>query len=126
QTRVGGGSCGFHQGCYVVTTPVDTIAVCAVAGLRIHNERINGDSYANSCAPGHVPRRALQGVTGSECAGLCKPADVYSGSNDGASGRPNYEGGDYTETNWMTPPKPATCESAGGPGVRPEVPTTGE
>jgi hypothetical protein len=129
QTRVAGGvttTCGAGMGCYPVVSAADTIAVCAGAGTPTHNMPITGKTYSNSCAPGHVPRQAVQGVSGNECAGLCKPADVYNGSNDGRSGRPDFEGGNSTETNWMSPPRPATCESAGGASVLPAVPTTGE
>jgi hypothetical protein len=123
QTRIVNGvtqSCGTNQGCYLLASTVDTIAVCAGAGTGNDNDPINGTTYANSCAPGHVPRVAVQGATGNECAALCKPADVYMGNQEA------YEGGDTRETNWMTPPKPATCESDGGPSVAPGTPGTGE
>ena len=128
QVRISGGStvpCGAGLGCYPLQTAEDTVAVCAPAGTPTHNMPITGGAtYANSCAPGHIPRLAVQGVAGTECAGLCKPADVYTGSNDGVSGRPNYEGGNFIYQNWMG--RPATCESAGGVTVRPEVPASGE
>lgn len=123
QTRIVNGasvSCGTGQGCYLLASTIDTIAVCAGAGIPTHNQPISGTTYANSCAPGHVPRVAVQGQPGNECAALCKPADVYMGNNEA------YEGGDTRETNFMMPPQPATCESAGGPSVAPAVPTTGE
>ncbi len=129
QTRLVEGmtqSCGVNRGCYLLIAADNTIAVCAPAGTPKHNEPITGETWPNSCAPGYIPRQAVQGVSGNECAGFCKPADVFNGSNDGRSGRPDYEGGDSTETNWMTPAKPATCESAGGASVLPSVPTTGE
>jgi hypothetical protein len=65
-----------------------------------------------------MPRQAVQGVAGNECAGLCKPADVYAGHQE------TYEGGDFTATNWNN--MPATCASAGGSTVLPGVPVTGE
>lgn len=121
QTRIVNGqteTCGTGQGCYLLASTVDTIAVCAGAGTPTHNQPIVGMTFANSCAPGHVPRQAVQGVAGNECAALCKPANVYMGNNEA------FEGGDSTVTNWMN--MPATCESAGGTTVRPEVPATGE
>jgi hypothetical protein len=129
QTRVVNGqrtTCGQGQGCYLLASDVDTLAVCAGAGSPTHNQPIIGPVFANSCAPGHMPRTAVQDQPGAECGALCKPADVYNGLNDGRNGRPNYEGGNSSVFNWMTPAKPATCESAGGPTVRPEVPGTGE
>lgn len=121
QTRIVNGQttdCGQGQGCYLLVSSVDTTAVCAGAGTVGHNEPIVGATYANSCAPGHVPRQAVQGQPGNECASLCKPADVYAGNNEA------YEGGNTTVTNYAN--LPATCESAGGAAVRPDVPVTGE
>lgn len=121
QTRIVNGSpesCGQGKGCYLLSNATDTIAVCAGAGTVAHNLPINGTVYANSCVPGHVARQAVQGESAFECASLCKPADVYMGNNEA------YEGGNSTVTNYAN--MPATCESAGGATVRPEVPTTGE
>lgn len=127
QTRIVGGApttCGVNQGCYLVAGRVDTVAICARAGTPTHNQPITGSVFSNSCAPGHTARRTQPGASTWECTAFCKPADVYVGSNDGVSGRPTYEGGDSRSPNWQN--LPATCESAGGASVRPEVPDTGE
>jgi len=133
QTRMVAGNpnptdCGTNQGCYLLATSADTIAVCASAGMPTHNQPIPGTStgeptYANSCAPGHVPRQAVQGVTGNECASLCKPADVTSTTNM------QYEGGDSRVLNFRG--TAADCVHGAAPGdgdalVDPNVPTTGE
>jgi hypothetical protein len=111
-------SCGTGNGCYLLANAVDTIAVCAGAGAVGHNQTITGTTFANSCLPGHMPRRIAPGLTTMECGSLCKPADVYSGMNE------SYEGGNSTVTNYAN--LPATCESAGGATVAPGVPVTGE
>ena len=126
----GGGTttCGTNKGCYLLSGTADTIAVCANQPAnpqtRTHNMPINGTAYANSCAPGNMPRTAVQGQTGAECGALCKAEDVFQGTNDGASGRPDYEGGNGTVMNWNN--HPATCVSEGGATVAPAVPSTGE
>lgn len=118
QTPNGTTNCGAGKGCYLLASTVDTIAVCASAGTPTHNQPITGTPFANSCAPGHMPRSAVQGLSQYECGALCKPADVYMNNNEA------YEGGDTTAVNWMN--QPATCVSAGGTTVAPGVPTTGE
>jgi hypothetical protein len=111
--------CGAGRGCYVQARSTGDVAVCAPAGAGAHNMPITApEAFANSCAPGHMPRVAVQGTSNFECGALCKPADVYSGRNE------SYEGGDTTGTNWVN--QPATCESAGGVTTLPEVPGTGE
>ncbi len=127
QTRVLNGmstTCGPGRGCYVEQDGPDAFAVCAPAGTATHNQAVSAPIYSNSCAPGHIARFAVQGTQTYECAAHCKPADVYVGMNDGVGARPSYEGGDPRFPNWAN--QPATCESAGGASVRPEVPTTGE
>ncbi len=120
QTRIVNGqpeSCGVGQGCYPLRSTDTTVAICGAAGVLTHNQTIFGAAFANSCAPGHIPR-PIPGQTGFECAALCKPADVYRGHDE------DYEGGDSRVTNWLG--RPATCESAGGPTVVPDYPVTGE
>jgi hypothetical protein len=125
-------SCGVGLGCYLLASTVDTIAVCAGAGTGTQNQPITGTTYANSCSPGYVPRVAVQGQAGNECTALCKPAAVYDGMNDGRMGRPDYEGGDSTATNFSG--HEATClgasMTAGNPGgdtsLLPGVAVTGE
>jgi len=128
ESDAGTTTCGVNKGCYLLVSLVDTIAVCANQPANpqnlTHNMPITGTAFANSCAPGFMPRVAVQGQTGSECGALCKPADVYQGTNDGMSGRPDYEGGNSTVVNFNN--HPATCASEGGTSVAPAVPTTGE
>lgn len=123
QTRIVDGqtqSCGANKGCYLVISDADTAAVCVGAGTVAAHQDIVGETFANSCIPGLIPRQKVQGQPGNTCTGLCKPADVYMGHQEA------YEGGDTRETNWMSPPRPATCESVDGAAYRPGVANTGE
>lgn len=81
QTFADGGTCGAGKGCYLLTTQTETIAVCAGAGTVQHNQPINGSWFANSCVPGHQPRRVDQSSQQMECGALCAPADVTSTTN---------------------------------------------
>jgi hypothetical protein len=100
--------CPGSQGCYLLTSSTDTIAVCAGAGTLAHGQEIVGPAYANSCLPGHMPRRRDQVSTVNECGALCRPADVYQGHDEAS------EGG----------VAPYTCESKGA--AAPSDPTAGE
>lgn len=108
QQMTGGGACPGGQGCYLLTGQTETIAVCAGAGTLGHGELIVGTAFANSCLPGHQPRRR-DGVTQDlECGALCQVIDVYSGVNEAD------EGG----------VAPYTCAAAGA--LPPADPTGGE
>jgi hypothetical protein len=108
QQVTGGGPCPEGQGCYLLTGQTDTIAVCAEAGTLGHNETIVGTAYANSCLPGHQPRRQSPATQDFQCGALCQVTDVYSGVNEAD------EGGIA----------PYTCAAAGAPP--PADPTAGE
>jgi hypothetical protein len=75
QERVGGGACDAGEGCYLVTSPTETVAVCAKAGTVGHDEDLSGPAYANACVPGAQPRRKSTVVDTVQCGGLCKPVD---------------------------------------------------
>jgi hypothetical protein len=47
-----------------------------------HNVEITGTTYANVCVPGAQVRTRGTGLTGYECGGLCRPANVYQGQNE--------------------------------------------
>lgn len=81
-------ACGTNMGCYMLTSQTETIAVCASAGMVMHNTTITGPAYANSCVPGAQPRRADGTTQTVQCGGLCKmPAGgVYTGMNTGSEG----------------------------------------
>ena len=109
QTVTGGGMCPTGDGCYLLTSATETIAVCADAGDIGHNQPITGPVFANSCLPGHQPRRASPSAPNSfECGALCAPSDVTSTTNM------TDEGGD----------SPYTCESKGA--SPPDSATAGE
>ncbi len=76
-----GEPCPAGEGCYLLTSAVDTIAVCAGAGTVAAGETIVGTVFANSCVPGAAPRRRDPDSMGVECGGLCRPADVTSTMN---------------------------------------------
>jgi hypothetical protein len=81
QLQSNGDPCPLGQGCYLLVSQTETIAVCAGAGTLGHGELITGSAFANSCLPGHQPRRR-DGVTQDlECGALCQPTDVYQGMN---------------------------------------------
>jgi hypothetical protein len=69
--------CGANMGCYMLTSQTETIAVCAGAGMFMHNQDITGPAYANSCVPGAQPRRKDPATQTSQCGGLCKMEDVF-------------------------------------------------
>ena len=86
QQRANGSPCPVGEGCYLLTGATDTTAVCAGAGTLAHGETITGTAFANTCLPGHQPRRRDQVTSTFECGALCKPADVYMGNNVAAEG----------------------------------------
>lgn len=104
----GGGACPAGEGCYPLVSATETIAVCADAGTPTHGQAITGPPFANSCAPGHVPRRPSQGSTSWECGALCRPNDVTSTRN-------------MTDEGGVAP---FTCEAKGA--SPPESATAGE
>jgi hypothetical protein len=86
QLRTGGSPCPAGQGCYLLTSSTETIAVCAGAGTIGHGELITGTIFANSCLPGLQPRRR-DGITQDvECGALCQVTDVYMGVNEADEG----------------------------------------
>jgi hypothetical protein len=108
QLRGTGEPCGAGQGCYLLTGITGTAGVCAGAGTLGHGAPIVGPAYANSCLPGHQPRRVSSASTAMECGALCQPTDVYQGFDEAS------EGG----------VAPYTCEAAGA--AAPSDPTNGE
>lgn len=86
QTLPDGDRCGPGQGCYVLTSTTTTISVCAHAGSIAHDQPITGTPFANSCLPGHQPRRASQVDNTFECGALCRPAEVTSTTNLASEG----------------------------------------
>lgn len=78
QEREGGGRCPEGQGCYLVTSATETVAVCAAAGTGTHGQDLSGAVYANACVPGAQPRQKATGSPTVQCGGLCKPVDVTS------------------------------------------------
>ena len=106
QMVTGGGACPNGEGCYTLTSATTTVAVCAGAGNITHGQPITGTPFANSCAPGHQPRRPGPGLNTWECGALCGPADVTSTTNM------TSEGGvaPYTcESKGAAPPSNATA-----------------
>jgi hypothetical protein len=97
QLRNDGTSCPGGQGCYLLSSLIDTVAVCAGAGTLAHGQTITGTAFANTCLPGHMPRQKDQATQTQECGALCRPADVYQGNNVGSEGGVS----------------PDTCESKG-------------
>ncbi|HRK47104.1 MAG TPA: hypothetical protein PK324_15840 [Nocardioides sp.] len=85
-------NCGANMGCYMLTTQTDTTAVCAGAGMTMHNADITGPAYANSCVPGAQPRRKDAATQTVQCGGLCNVVDVYQGAPNAAAN----EGGEVT------------------------------
>jgi hypothetical protein len=81
QLRSDGTSCGAGKGCYLLTSQVDTIAVCASAGDVPVGGSIDGPGSANACVPGAAIRRRDQTSNVVECGGLCEPAEVTSTTN---------------------------------------------
>ena len=69
------------MGCYILSSPTETIAVCASDGEVGHGEEITGTAFANSCVPGAQPRRRDGATFTVECGGLCTPTDVTSTTN---------------------------------------------
>ena len=108
QMVTGGGACPNGEGCYTLTSATTTVAVCAGAGNITHGQPITGTPFANSCAPGHQPRRPGPGLNTWECGALCGPADVTSTTN-------------MTSEGGVTP---YTCESKGA--SPPDSATAGE
>ncbi|HUQ08092.1 MAG TPA: hypothetical protein VM261_36605 [Kofleriaceae bacterium] len=74
-------ACGTNMGCYMLTSQTEAIAVCAGAGMVMHNADITGQAYANSCVPGAQPRRKDAATQTVQCGGLCKMVDVTSTTN---------------------------------------------
>jgi hypothetical protein len=78
QLQADGTPCGAGEGCYLLTSQTETVAVCAAAGTIAPGQLITGTAFANSCVPGAQPRRRDQATAQVECGGLCRPADVTS------------------------------------------------
>lgn len=97
----GGTGCAMGQGCYLLASSTDTIAVCAGAGSVGHNQLITGPAYANSCVPGASPRTRAPGSTDIECGGLCVPAEVTSSMNLSSEGG---AGSATCQTRWGAAP----------------------
>lgn len=108
QLRFDGSPCAAGEGCYLLSSATATIAVCAAAGSLAHGALITGPPFANSCLPGHMPRRRSPANSDSECGALCQVTDVYQGVNEAS------EGG----------VAPLTCESKGA--AAPSDATNGE
>lgn len=108
QLRTSGSPCPSGQGCYLLSNSNGTTSVCANAGTRMHNETIVGTAFANSCVPGAQPRPRFDG--GTECGGLCRPADVTVGVNTASEGG---VGADSCQTRWgaAAPSDPTNGES---------------
>ena len=107
QTRFDGGSCGVNKGCYLLTGADTTAAICAGAGTVGHNQDITGNTFANSCVPGAMPRRKDSSSLTMQCGGLCRPADVTSTMN---TSQEAGVGGDNCVTRWgAAPPADATA-----------------
>ena len=101
QQRPDGGSCPEGEGCYLLTSAAETVAVCAAVGTGTHGQELAGTAYANACVPGAQPRRRNSASETVECGGLCKPVDVTSTMARGS------EGGlapDSCELRWGTAP----------------------
>lgn len=114
QIKTGGGTCGTNNGCYLLTSDTDTIAVCANAGTVDHNEDIDGDAFANSCVPGAQPRSKDATSTIVQCGGLCNPVDVTSTTNTASEGGAEIAGNttakDNCQTTWnANPPNDGTA-----------------
>jgi hypothetical protein len=86
QFRTSGSPCPAGQGCYLLTSSTETIAVCAGAGTIGHGELITGTPYANSCLPGLQPRRRDGNTQDIECGALCQVTDVSMGVNEADEG----------------------------------------
>ncbi len=84
QLRPDGSTCGPGQGCYLLVSATTTDAVCAGAGTLGHGVAITGQAFANSCLPGHQPRRASPTSMAVECGALCDIADVFVTNPDDA------------------------------------------
>jgi hypothetical protein len=108
QEVTGGGPCPVGQGCYLLTSSTETIAVCAGAGSIGHGQEIVGTAFANSCLPGHQPRRRDEVTQVLECGALCQVTDVYLGTNEADEGGVS----------------PYTCAAAGA--AAPDDPSAGE
>ncbi|HVV83514.1 MAG TPA: hypothetical protein VHE35_10600 [Kofleriaceae bacterium] len=78
QQRTDGNPCDEGQGCYLITSASETVAVCAKAGTGVHGEDLTGPVYANSCVPGVQPRRKDSASMTAQCGGLCRAVDVTS------------------------------------------------
>ena len=77
QLRGDGTMCPAGNGCYLLVSQTTSTAVCAGAGTIPHGTAITGQAFANSCLPGHQPRRATPLDMSVECGALCQPADVF-------------------------------------------------
>ncbi len=108
QLRTNGTPCPSGQGCYLLTSSTETVAVCAGAGTVAHNQTITGTAFANSCVPGAQPRRRDQVSMTVECGGLCNPAQVTSTMNQQQEGGAEIPGNptakDNCQTSWGAAP----------------------
>lgn len=86
QRRAGGDACEAGEGCYLVTSATDTVAVCAKAGTGTHGQDLAGAAFANTCVPGAQPRRKDSASMTAQCGGLCRPVDVTSTMARGSEG----------------------------------------
>lgn len=111
---VGGGPCPGGDGCYLLTSATETIAVCANAGDVAHNADIVGGAFANSCVPGAQPRRKEPTSMTVQCGGLCNPVDVTTTTNMTSEGGAEIAGNntakDNCQTSWgANPPQDGTA-----------------
>jgi hypothetical protein len=116
QQQAGAGMppCPSGEGCYMLTSQTETIAVCAGAGNVTHNSDIVGPAFANSCVPGAQPRRKEPTSMTVQCGGLCNPVDVTSTTNMAAEGGAEIAGNatakDNCQTSWgANPPQDGTA-----------------
>ncbi len=127
QLLADGSSCGVGQGCYLLTSATTSTAVCAGAGTVGHGVAITGQAFANSCLPGHQPRRASPSSMTIECGALCAPADVFVTDPADAEAGPRptpRPAGQVTNFDAEGGRAPFTCASKGA--APPSDPTLGE
>ncbi len=110
----GGAPCASGDGCYMLTSQTETIAVCANAGDVAHNADIVGPAFANSCVPGAQPRRKEPTSMTVQCGGLCNPVDVTSTTNMASEGGAEIAGNatakDNCQSSWgANPPQDGTA-----------------
>ncbi len=118
QQKTGGGNCPANNGCYMLVSSTDSIAVCAGAGSVMHNVDITGPAFANSCVPGAQPRRKDPATMTTQCGGLCKMVDVTSTMNmtsEGGQATASTTDKDNCQATWGAAP---AADPAAGEGCR--------